>query len=205
MRACPSESLTDPDADSLRRLVRNLATRKVKVLRLVSDGSPRSRAAEGLVRAAAAAAHLEVRAGGSGDAVLAVAGWDAARTTLADLRDRTPPLYGTYLAPWLMHAGIVAVTGTSPLAALPFDPQSDLVRAYVDALRRVGPAQSATSAGLAAFLAARGQRFSGAVELYAATGAITVMPMGGSATTHEATGPGWLAGGALTPVSMNLA
>ena len=204
LRACPSAALSAPDAESLRLLVRNLAGRKVTTLRLVADGSPRSIAAEKLVRAAAGDA-LEVRTRGSADAVLAVAGWGPAGSALAALRSGSPPLYGTYLAPWLVHASIVAGTGTAPLAALPFDPQSGPVRAYVAALRRVGPGQSATSAGLAAFLAARGEAPAGDVSLYAATGAIKVMPMGGSAGEHQEISPGWLAGGALTPVSKSLA
>jgi hypothetical protein len=204
--ACPSHALTEPDADSLRLLVHNLAGRKVRTLRLVTDSTPRAAAAERLVRTAAAADRVTVRAEGPGDAILAVSGWGVARRALGVLRSEPPPLYGTYLAPWLVHASIVSVTGTAPLAALPFDPQSEPVRAYVAALRRVGPGQSATSAGLAAFLAARGSVVSGEVEVYAAPGAITVMPMGGSAAmTHDDRGPGWLAGGALTPVSKNLA
>lgn len=206
VESCPSESLSDSDANVLRLLVRNLAERKVKKIRLVADETPRAVAADVVVREAARTAGIEVGAGAAGDVVLAVAGWGTARTALDALRSAPPPLYGTYLAPWLVQAPIVAVTGTAPLAALPFDPQSDLVRAYVSALRRVGPAQSATSAGLAAFLAARGERLGDEVELYAATGSITVMPMGSDMAAHDdGAGPGWLAGGALTPVSTNLA
>ena len=95
-------------------------------------------------------------------------------------------------------------SGTAPLAALPFDPQGPAARAYLAALRSVGPAQSGTAAGLAAFLEARGERFTGPPVIYAATTGFHVMPMGEGSGGHAA-GSGWLAGGALTPVTAPLA
>ena len=63
----------------------------------------------------------------------------------------------------------------------------------------MAPAQGASAAGLAAYLAARKERPAGAVTLYAATAGFHVMPMAGG--HGHGPGPGRLAGGALTPVS----
>ena len=213
---CPSQSLSPTDAGTLRGLVGSLGARGVKSVRLLTDASPRSVAAEKEVRAAARKAGFGVYsdgwpAKGAPDAVLALAGWSAARLDLDTLRAaETPPLYGTYLAPWLVEAGVVAATGSSPLIALPFDPTSPQAQAYVVALRRVGPAESASAAGFLAFLAARGEVLPPRdVLLYAATVGFEIMPLGGGpgssdGMNHSGVDSTWFGGGALTPVSTRL-
>ena len=212
LAACPSESLAPTDAAALRGLVASVGARGAQSLRLIIDSSPRGVAAEREVRAAARSAQLGVftqgrPARGNVDAVIALAGWQVSRAALATLRSWTPPLYGTYLAPWLMQAAVVAAAGGSPLAALPFDPNGPAARDYVSALRRVGPGESASAAGLLAFLAARGGSTSPrGVLLYAATIGFEVMPMGPAAggMDHGGLDASWLGGGALTPVSGQL-
>jgi hypothetical protein len=138
--------------------------------------------------------------------VIALAGWQVSRSELETLRAGQPPVYGTYLAPWLMQAAVVAAGGGSPLAALPFDPAGPQARDYLSALRRVGPGESASAAGLLAFLAARGEPLARRdVLLYASTVGFEVMPMsgrpGGSEMDHRGFDASWLGSGALTPVT----
>jgi hypothetical protein len=221
LSACPSESLSRVDAAALGALVRNLKTRGVHLLRLITDTTPRGVAAEKVLRAATRKAGIPVleqsAPGPAGrpkpDATLAIAGWDVSQAALQVLRETPAPLYGTYLAPWLVQAGIIGAAGGSPLSPLPFDPTSPQAQAYITALRRVGPAESASSAGLLAFLAARGESLPPKeVLLYAATGRFDIMPIGGDLATAAATaGHGhdgvdgtWFGGGALTPVSGRL-
>ncbi|HUR74075.1 MAG TPA: hypothetical protein VMZ00_07350 [Sporichthya sp.] len=221
LSACPSGSLSPVDAGALGALVGNLKTRGVHVLRLITDTTPRGIAAEKVIRGATKKAGIGVleesapatAPGKKPDATLAIAGWDVAQAALHVLRETPAPLYGTYLAPWLVQAGIVAAAGGSPLSPLPFDPTSPQAQAYITALRAVGPTESASSAGLLAFLAARGQTLPAKdVLLYAATGRFDIMPIGGDLTTaaataghdHDGVDASWLGGGALTPVSGRL-
>lgn len=213
LTTCPAQALAPADAGALRAVVAGLAARGAKALRLITDTSLRGVAAERAARAAAKAAGLTVREldpsglpTGRTDAVLAVAGWEVTRTGLAAVAG-TPPLYGIYLAPWLVQATVVGATGTSPLAALPFDPAGPEASAYIAALRRVGPQESASAAGLYAFLAAQNRALpTRDVLLYAATGGFEIMPMngGGTDTMSHGLSRSWLGRGAVTPVSGRL-
>ncbi len=215
LEACPADALAPADESALRGLVKNLDTRGVRRLRLITDPTPRGAAAEKAVRAAAKAAGIVVAENpapgqGKADAVLALAGWEISRSSLDGLRAGPAPLYGTYLASWLVQAGAVAAAGGAPLAALPFDPTDSEAQAYLVALRRVGPTESASPAGFVAFLAARGQvLLSGGSVLYAATVGFEIMPMGGGQDSaggmnHGGVDSTWFGGGALTPVSTRL-
>lgn len=216
MGPCPSQSLSAEDAAALGGLIANLKTRDVKVVRLISDATPRGVAAVKVVKQATKANGISLLTygdAGKADATLSVAGWEVSQAALADLREKSPPLYGTYLAPWLVQAGIVRTAGGSPLSALPFDPGGALAQGYIVALRKVGPNESASSAGFAAYLAARGEGLPPRdVFLYAATAGFDIMPIGGelnSAANTSGHGHGgvdvtWFAGGALTPVSGKL-
>ena len=214
LAACPAEFLSPADTGALRGLVASLGTRGVTRLHLIIDTTTRGVAAERTVRAAARKAGIAVLeqtpARGKTDAVLALAGWEVAQAGLEARRNQAAPLFGTYLAPWLAQAGVVAAAGGSPLTPLPFDPAGPEAQAYVLALRQVGPTESASAAGLIAFLAARGQGLPAHdVLLYAATTGFQVMPMGGGAggtggMDHGAVDATWLGGGALTPVSKPL-
>ncbi|GAA0619411.1 hypothetical protein GCM10009547_22340 [Sporichthya brevicatena] len=207
LAACPSESLSPPDTAALRALVASLEGRGVKSLQLITDTSPRGVAAERVVRAQARSAKIAIRTG-KVDAVLAIAGWEVSQAALEAQRDATPPLYGVYLAPWLVQSKLVAATGGSPLAVLPFDPASPEAQAYITALRRVGPNETATAAGYLAFLAALDQQLPPRdLFLYAATVSFEIMPMGdgaGGSMDHSGVTTTWFEGGALTPVSKAL-
>ena len=215
LAACPSDALAPADATALRALVGSLGSRGVKRLTLITDTSPRGAAAEREVRAAARTAGIAVAEGlpadGKPEALLAVAGWQISELRLAQYNNTgTPPLYGTYLAPWLVQAAMVAATGGSPLTVLPFDPTGPDARAYLAALREVGPSESASASGYLAYLAALGRPLPPHdLLLYAATVSFEVMPMGGDegdpgAMAHGGIDLTWFAGGALTPVSRPL-
>jgi putative copper export protein len=203
LTVCPHQILRPADADALRATVLELVRRGARSATLITDDTPRGRAAAGTVRSAAAAAGMPIRnAAPAADVVIATAGW---AVTDAALRDRSgrEPLYGTYLAPWLMQAEIVAAAGGAPLAVLPFDPLGPVASAYVAALRQVAPSQSASAAGLSAFRAARGDEPGRtALTLYVATPAFSVMPStgGGGGSAHHSAAEGWLLGGPLTPI-----
>ena len=214
LAACPAEGLAAADAIALRALVGSLGARGVKRLTVITDTSPRGAAAEREVRAAARTTGVAVTEGPptavGAEAVLAIAGWQISELRLTQLKAGPPPLYGTYLAPWLVQASMVAATGTSPLAVLPFDPAGPEARAYLAALRQVGPTESASASGYLAFLAALGRPLPPYdLLLYAATVSFEVMPMGddqgpGGGTDHSGLDLTWFAGGALTPVSKPL-
>lgn len=200
--ACPHQALTPGDADALRATVRDLVQRGARSATLITDDTPRGRAAAGTVRSAAAPAGIAIRtAAGNADVVIATAGWAG---TDAALRHRSSePLYGTYVAPWLMQAGIVAVAGGAPLAVLPFDPLGPVATAYVAALRRVAPTLGASAAGLETFRTARGDPPDRTpLAIYAATRAFSMMPGvdGGGGQAHHSAAEGWLLGGPLTPI-----
>jgi hypothetical protein len=213
LTSCPSQSLSERDAGALRALVANLAGRKVTSVRLVGDRTPRSVAADKVITDAARKAGIKVSTKDRSDAVIATAGWETAHAALSERAHSTPATFGVYLAPWLLQASIVAATGTSPLSPLWFDPDSEAVVGYLLALRRVAPQQSATSAGLAAYLAARAARGlpdadpGTTVRLYAATSGFEIMPMqnaDGTPMKHGGTRIVWLPKGSLTPVSKPL-
>ncbi|HZE66980.1 MAG TPA: hypothetical protein VE081_10140, partial [Sporichthyaceae bacterium] len=176
-------------------------------LGIVADSSPRAVAARAAVKAAAAGAAVRVTSmvpdlsGALPDVVLSVAGRTDTRTALGAAAQR-PARYGMYVAPWLMDVASVSASG-SAFAALPFDPAGAQAGQYLAALHRVGPG-GGTESGLVAYLAARGIAPVQQIRIFAATSAFTVMPMNDE-TAHnhdeDSGGPGWLAGGAITPVS----
>jgi hypothetical protein len=208
LTGCPAQQLRAADARALTALVGQLAGRGVHTLGLVADSTPRAVAAAAAVRAAASGAGVRVARlaaslpGALPDVVLSVAGAADTRTALAAAADK-PPRYGSYVAPWLMDAPLVAAGGGSAFAALPFDPQGDQAMQYLSALALVGPGGGSES-GLVAYLAARGVEPAQRIRVWAATSAFTVMPMNDDpahAHDEDGQGAGWLAGGALTPVS----
>jgi hypothetical protein len=212
MSDCPDRALRPVDATALQGLTVYLAGRGVKTLAVIDDATARSTAALAVVRSAADAHHVAVRAMPATapnftgvDAALAVSGWQPTADALVATR-KHPPLYGTYVAPWLFTTPLVAAAGGSTYAPLPFDPLGDQATAYLTALARVGPA-TATESGLLAYLAAGGQQQTGAVTLYAGSSSISVMPMSGPAhSAHDEDGAAiaWLNEGATTPVSRTL-
>jgi hypothetical protein len=210
---CPDHALRPIDAAALQALTTHLVGRGLKTLAVIHDDTPRSSAALDTVRSIADAHHVVVRAVeatatdlASSDAAVAVTGWQPTAGAFVGNR-KHPPLYGIYVAPWLLDTPMVAAAGGSTYAALPFDPQGDQANDYLDALRRVGPA-TGTESGLLAYLAARGDQVAEAIHLYAGTSEISVMGMGaapaGAHGDHEGISVGWLNDGAITPLTNTL-
>jgi putative copper export protein len=210
---CPDAALRPTDAAALQALVGQLAGRGVHHLAVLQDDTARSTAALGVLRSAAAARGVQVQPVSAAapeltgaDAAVAVSGWQPTATALLATR-KHPPLYGTYVAPWLLTTPMVAAAGGSTYAPLPFDPQGEQATAYLAALRRVGPA-TGTESGFLAYLAARGEQVAGDITLYAGTSEISVMPMGGGPGQghhgDDEVAIGWLNAGATTPVSRAL-
>jgi putative copper export protein len=210
---CPDRALRPLDATALDALVNQLAGRGVKNLAVLHDGTARSAAALAVVQKAAGAQHVAVKAQSASapnltgvDAAVMVSGWQPTADALVATR-KHPPLYGTYVAPWLFTTPLVAAAGGSTYAPLHFDPQGDQANAYLAALRRVGP-PTATESGFLSYLQARQQPEAGGnVSLYAGSSSISVMPMvvPGQPQHHDDGGAlGWLNDGATTPVSRTL-
>lgn len=201
LTVCPHQTLTTAEADALRATVVGLIRRGARSAALITDDTPRGRAAAATIRSAAAVAGMTILGSArAADVVIVTAGW---AVTEAALRERTAPepLYGTYLAPWLMQAKIVAAGGGALLAVLPFDPHGLVANAYIAALRRVAPMQSASAAGLLGFRAAHGDSPDRtALTLYVATRAFSIMPSAGVGPAHHSAAEGWLLGGPLTPM-----
>lgn len=194
--ACPADALSATDAGVLRATVRFLAGRATPALHLVGDGSPRSAAAETVVREEAARTGLPVaprpvREG----AVLVVAGWAAARDRLAADAVRPVTIAGTYTAPWLATASLLGYQ-TGAVAALGFDPRGRQAQGYLAALRRTGTTALASPAGFRAWGGPdTPTRLYGAVQ-------VSFLPQG-----LEMGGPAdrWIPGGTITPLSPPLA
>ncbi len=119
LNACPAASLSPADETALRSVVDTLGTRGVEQLAVERDDSARSGAAYDVVSAAAADAGIRVvepsaePAGRS--ALLVVAGWDDAATSLSritalPLRQQPLRTDGTWLAPWLLTPAVVDST-----------------------------------------------------------------------------------------------
>jgi hypothetical protein len=191
--SCPSDRLDDADAQALRRTVGFLATRRIAALGVVADSSPRSRAAAGVVRAAAAAHGLAVTTAPSGVRVV-VAGWERADATLRALLRGTTPAGGIYLAPWLATGGLLQYS-SGAVVALGFDPHDGPARRYVGALEAVLPGEAPSASG---FTAWRGHEPpAGPTVLYAAA-QVAYLP---AEFGHRHTGGGWVIGGRLTAVT----
>jgi hypothetical protein len=142
---CPSDALAQTDADVLRQLVERLATQGHRHLALATDGTPRGRTADRVVRAAAAQASMTVRAPGLAAAPLVVAaGWTPSATVL-----RTNPAAEVHLAPWLLTSPPLA-----PGAAT--TPKDKLAAYYRAALRDRYPGISPSVSGYRAWFKARG-------------------------------------------------
>ncbi|MBW4722032.1 DUF6239 family natural product biosynthesis protein [Saccharothrix obliqua] len=189
---CPADQLTGGDAEALRATVGFLAARGRRSVTLVADHSPRA-------SAAAAVVHDALRRNGmtdSGGPVLVVAGWAAADRALRDVAAGRLPGGGSYLAPWLLTAPLLAIPAAQviPLRQSPREPAA---LAYVAALNDRVPGAVATPAGYAAW---RGEPDTGPLRLYAAS----LVTMGLGTSRHAHGGVTWFPGGGITPVSDGL-
>jgi hypothetical protein len=197
--SCPSEALRPDDLEALTRTVEFLHARGVRSLRLVGDQSARSLAARQHVLTIARANAVTVDRPGA-NAELVVSGWSAAAAELDALRGRQAPVFGVYLAPWLLTAPLISrASSVATLTPLPFDPQGPAATTYATRLARLWPGATPTPSGFAAY---EGGPSAGDIRLYAAA-LVSVLPTslghahGGAST--------WLPGGAITAVSPPLA
>lgn len=194
--ACPADSLTPDDAASLRALVDFLASRGISTLTLATDNSPRSAAAGAAVREAAARRRLTVTTEpGRDNALIVVSGWATASTTRR--LDTVVFSAGTYLAPWLLTAPILA---TTPGAVLPlrFNPRDDQPVRYQTILSTRFHGQPPTATGYQTWLPTPPTE---PTRLYAAS-RVAIMP---TELTHGHHQAAWLPGGTIVPVSGPLA
>lgn len=136
--SCPSDVLTPADARGLTATINRLAVNGETRLAVVSDETPRGRAAAATVRGAATAHNMAiVEPGRTTDPVVVVAG----RPDASTVNSRT------YLAPWL------AELQPAPTAAAP----NDSLRQYVLAFRAAYPTLQPSTAGFRGWLAGQGQ------------------------------------------------
>ncbi|TYC10249.1 hypothetical protein [Actinomadura syzygii] len=190
---CPADRLDAADADALRATVAFIAGRRVRSVHLVGDGSPRSAAAEAVVREACAKAGVTVAAKAAADRpVVVVAGWSGADATLRDLARGALRGQGAYLAPWLLTAPLLAVPAGQMLP-LRFSPRDPEPLRYAAELRSRFPDETPSAAG---FRAWRGAADTGPARLYSAS-LVNLMPPAVLAQ-HPHSGTSWLPGGTIT-------
>jgi hypothetical protein len=196
--ACPADRLSDEDAASLNALVTYLAGRGVRAVAVLDDPSPRSRAASQVVRAAAARHRLTVASGLEADsAVIVVSGWSVADATLRGVAGGELPGLGTYLAPWLANARLLAHP-SGAVVALRYDPRDPQPLRYAGAVRSRFGGEPATAAGYQAWRTVTGAAAAGRTHLYAAA-TISLLP---AELAHDHGVPGgWLPGGTITRVT----
>ncbi|GLZ31028.1 hypothetical protein Lesp02_32170 [Lentzea sp. NBRC 105346] len=195
---CPSQRLSTEDSDALVKLVGFLKARGVPGITLATDGSPRSTAAEKVIRSSGLRVDTEER---PDNALVAVSGWTSAYEALtrAAARQSEAPVYahGLYLAPWLLHAPI-ATAITSASVPLRFDPREQLAVGYAIAVGNRFGGENPTPAGFHAWLGDR--KPSGAVQIFAVA-QVSVMP---NETTHsmsEELAGQWIPQATVVPVS----
>ncbi|MCD2186769.1 hypothetical protein [Actinomycetospora soli] len=200
--ACPSTALSPADARALTLAVTDLRGRGLPSLFLVGDDSPRSRAADALVRDTAARIGLPVSAAPTpDDGLLVTSGWAQARRTLTGTTEqatRTPTFTGgVFLAPWLLTSGVLSA-GASTMLPLGFTPQEAEPRGYAALLTTISDDAAPSSSGYLAWAREQG-RPDGDVRLFGAA-TIDVMP-GMPGMNHGDRAGAWLPGGALVPMS----
>ena len=138
--------------------------------------------------------------GASSQPLVVVAGWAAADGALRTLAaDQANAAGGAYLAPWLMHAPVLAGPVAQVIASS-YSPAEEPAMAYLAALRDAFPGEPASTSGYAWWLAVSGTTAGGPVRLYAAAR----LSLPGAAAGHGHTALGWLPGGRLTAVSVPL-
>jgi hypothetical protein len=200
--ACPSQSLTEADASSLRDTVAFLASRRIRALDLVSDDSPRSHAAADLVRTEATRRHLPISASpGAGDTLLVVSGWSQGKDALGKATtaaDRVPD-GGIVLAPWLLTGGVLG-SASSEVLALRFNPQNVDPRQYASTVSTVFPGETPSAAGYLAWAAQHRLSLDTRATFYGA--APVNVPMGMGDDMNMGGQPSdWYPGGTVVPIN----
>jgi hypothetical protein len=203
-RSCPSQALSARDAAVLGQTVGWLAGRGITTLDLAVDGTPRSSAAQRLVRDEATRHGLTVApTPAASHTMVVLSGWDAGSTTLSALSERAGDgsFGGVVLAPWLLSAPVLART-TSEVLPLTFDPKSSGPRKYALTLAAAFPGETPTTGGYLAW--SGGRAAAGPVRFYG-TAQVNV-PMGGPMDDMDMSGPGdWYPSGTVVPISAEVA
>jgi hypothetical protein len=199
---CPAAGLSGADAAALRDTVEFLAARGISALTLVTDDSPRGRAAAELVRADAARRHLPIATAATpGATLLALSGWAGAVEALDHATDRavTEATGGVVLAPWLLTDGVLRAA-SSEVVALPFDPGDSGARRYAATLAAAFPGEAPSAAGYLAWAAETGMRLESRSSFYGA--APVNVPMGMDGMDHGGSDPAaWYPGGTVVPIN----
>jgi hypothetical protein len=184
---CPADALTPDDAGMLRATVDFLTAQGTRQITLITDNSPRSDAAEQVVRGTGIAVADQDSPQGP---VLIVSGWSAADAALRRVAEGALPNGGSYLAPWLLTAPLLAIPAAQHIP-LRFTPGDEQAQRYVLALRGRFPGEQPTSSGYAAWVAARNSTVDIPVRMHV----VTPLPQ----TPAQATD--WMQGAKITPVS----
>ncbi|HET9516245.1 MAG TPA: hypothetical protein VFO77_00815, partial [Actinoplanes sp.] len=159
---CPAEELTTDDAELLRATVSFIAGRGIREITVAADSSPRSIAAEQVVRAAARTTGVSVATVAEPRGPwLVTSGWTAADATLRQLAGQ--PSTGSYLAPWLNTRPLLEIGSAQHVVSRFVSAQP-----YTEALRGRFPAESPSAAGLAAWT---GTAVAGPARMYVLSGA----------------------------------
>ncbi|CAL9537545.1 hypothetical protein SUDANB95_04126 [Actinosynnema sp. ALI-1.44] len=200
--ACPSDGLSEADAEALRTTVDFLAGRGERGLALVSDESPRGVAAAGEVRSAAQRAGLTVTApDGTNRPLVVVAGWAGAEAVVRDVDTGAVVAQSTYLAPWLLSSALLRRASGQQIP-LRYPPRDPAAGDYLAALAARVPGEAPSAAGYLAWHQARGRSVAAdPVRLYAVAAAPYMPGMGGVTAHDHGSTPDWLPGGLIIPVT----
>jgi hypothetical protein len=203
--ACPSEQLTSADAATLTDFVQFVHNGGVGVpgLTVVADDSPRSKAADALVRAEAARRGLPISATPAPtDGLLVLSGWTPAADTLRKANAKAPGAPpsggGFFLAPWLLTPPVVTISESAVLG-LRFNPQDIEALGYASTLVGVFPKETPSAAGYLAWTQQLGIAVDPRASFYSA--APVSVPMGPASQEHGSNPAAWFPSGAIVQVS----
>jgi hypothetical protein len=199
---CPSEELTSADAATLADFVVFLRGSGVSGLTVVADDSPRSRAADALVRSEAARRGLPVSAvSAPNDGLMVLTGWtpaaDTVRRANATGPDAPPSAQGIFLAPWLLTPPVMTLSESSVLG-LQFNPQDIQALSYASTLVGVFPKETPSAAGYRAWTQQLGIPVEPRASFY--SGAPISVPMGPDDQEHGGNPAAWFPSGAIIQV-----
>ena len=195
--SCPSQRLSQQDADALRGLVHFLGTRPTPGISIAGDRSPRSEQAAAVIAESAAREHLPVNTSEPGNALIVTGGWERAATRLDSVSEQQAQQHaygaGVHLAPWLMHAPVVnrALTAYLPLT---FNPRDHRALHYGVNVEHDFGGAAPSKAGFDSWLSARGDHRADAPTLYASA-QVSAMPMNTAAGGGGHMGGGHMGGG----------
>lgn len=200
-KRCPGTWLDAADAAALRTTIRFISDRGHDVITLVGDGSPRSAAAENVVRTASARHAIRVctgrtrrdRCSAGPDPTVIVAGWETASATVNDLATGELSSYGTYLAPWLLTPELLTPPA-GQVIPLRYPAMGRSASRYLAATRVDGLALPPSAGGYLAWRENRDDQANAAIRMYAS--ASVSQPF-----EHHAHYSSWLPGGSVVPIS----